>query len=62
MVQTIADRPLWGEDKVTLIAEAAITYMLLETKSSRLVAAGTVSGVAQAMGNIGGKLEIVLDP
>lgn len=62
VVQTIADRPLWGEDKVTLIAEAAITYMLLETKSSRLVAAGTVSGVAQAMGNIGGKLEIVLDP
>jgi hypothetical protein len=47
-------------DQLMLLAEAAVTYMLLDVGKKRLVAAGNKSGMAQATGSIGDRLKIDL--
>lgn len=57
VAQATADRVI-GADTVMLIAEVAITYMVLDLAENRLTAAGAAPGVAQASGRIGAPLRI----
>lgn len=51
--QMLDNRPLWFKDKYSTAVEASISYMLLDTASSAIVAAGTESAVQSAHGTIG---------
>lgn len=52
--QVVDDRPLWFEDKFSIVATACLTYMLLELPGGTLASAGNVHGKASASGKIGG--------
>jgi hypothetical protein len=60
--QTVDDKPLWFKDRFSAIATATITYMLLDTASNALVAAGNPSGSTAANGRIGGEFEVRVKP
>ena len=51
--QVLANQPLWMRDKFSIAVDTSITYLLIETERSHLVAAGTETGVASAHGDIG---------
>jgi hypothetical protein len=51
--QMLDNRPLWFEDKFSIAIEISITYMLIETATSGIVASGTESAVQSAHGKIG---------
>jgi hypothetical protein len=51
--QMLDNRPLWFRDKFSTAVETSITYMLIDTSSSAVVAAGTESAVESAHGTIG---------
>jgi len=53
--QMLEDRPLWWEDKFSTAVDASITYMLIETSNSGIVAAGTETAIQSAHGKIGGR-------
>jgi hypothetical protein len=61
-VQTVEDRPLWWKDKFAVIATASITYMLLETAGSSILAAGNLGGSATGFGSIGDQFELEVRP
>ena len=51
--QTTQDRPLWFKDRFTTIVDVNLLFMLLGTRASTIVAAGTVTATAQTHGTIG---------
>jgi hypothetical protein len=57
--QVVNNLPLWFQDKFSTIVDVNVTYMLIETASSRIVTSGTVTCVAKAWGNIGEEPNIV---
>ena len=58
--QTTSDRALWFKDKVSSLAESAISYILIDTRDGTIMKAGTEARTAQARGSIGSAL--VIDP
>lgn len=48
--ESLDNRPLWLEDKFFAIADASITYLLIETADSTIVQSGTVTRLASASG------------
>lgn len=56
--QTVDDRPLWFKDKFSVVVAASVTYMLMETAGSSIVAAGTASALAAAYGSIGSRFTL----
>jgi hypothetical protein len=51
--QILDNRPLWFHDKFSTAVEVSVTYMMIATSSSAIVAAGTESCVESAHGSIG---------
>lgn len=51
--QMLDNQPLWLRDKFSTAVEIGITFILIETKSSEIVVAGTESSVKSARGKIG---------
>lgn len=60
--QVIDDRALWMADRFASVGTARITYMLIETMSSAVLAAGDASGAAKASGKLSTKLSLELKP
>jgi hypothetical protein len=56
--QTVDDRPLWSEDKFSVVATAGITYMLIETTRSTIVEAGVATASAAGHGTIGSQFAL----
>ncbi|MCO5219275.1 MAG: hypothetical protein M9953_01725 [Thermomicrobiales bacterium] len=56
--QVLDDRPLWLADRFASMAEAHITYMLIDTVDSSVVAAGTETAVWQLYGTLGNELKL----
>ena len=52
------DRPLLFEDKFESIASLSISYWMIDTATSDIVAAGTAAGSARLKGSIGGSVEV----
>jgi hypothetical protein len=52
--EQIDNRPLILDDKFYAIADTSITYMLIETEGSKIVASGTVTRLASASGSTDG--------
>lgn len=59
--QVIDDRPLWFQDKFAVVASGSITYMLLVTSDSHVLASGTATGVVQGQGTLGDRLTFTTD-
>lgn len=59
--QTIDDKPFLIDDKLSIIAAASITWMLIDARTSEVVGAGTAAGTATAHGTIGDRFDITLD-
>jgi hypothetical protein len=57
VTQLVNDRKL-RDDKVTVVADASISYLLVRTRDGRLVAGGTSSGSATMHGTIGADLRM----
>lgn len=53
--EDLDDRPLFFDDKFSTFADISITYMLMETRGSAIVAAATVTRVAGAHGKVGSR-------
>lgn len=51
--QMLDNQPLWWRDKFSTVVEVSITYMLIDTCTSEIVASGTESAVESAHGKIG---------
>jgi hypothetical protein len=51
--QQLDNRPFFFKDRFSTVADTSITYALIETAQSTIVASGTVTGTASARGNIG---------
>jgi hypothetical protein len=58
--QSIDDKPFMIDDKVTVLATASLTWMLIETAGNAVVAAGIDIGKATARGKIGTELSLDL--
>jgi hypothetical protein len=58
--QVIDDKPLFFDDKFSVIAGVSVTYMLLAVPEGTMIAAGNAEGTASAKGKIGG--EFTIDP
>jgi hypothetical protein len=58
--QTVDDRPFWFKDQFSVLATATITFMLLDTATNAIVAAGNPAGSAAATGKIGGDFQVRL--
>jgi hypothetical protein len=58
--QVIDDRALWMADRFASVGTARITYMLIESTSSAVLAAGDASGAAKASGKLSRKLSLEL--
>lgn len=56
--QELDDRPLWLRDKFSVTADVSLTYILIETKTSSIVAAGAKTASRTAHGSIGDKPDI----
>ncbi|MEO8907917.1 MAG: hypothetical protein ABI310_07530 [Microbacteriaceae bacterium] len=56
--QLIDDRPLWFKDTFTTLVESAVTYLIMESNGGSLIAAGAVSGIAQASGTLGSDFSV----
>jgi hypothetical protein len=56
--QVVDDKPLWWKDKYSVVAMAAVTYLLLRLPEGDIVAGGTAHGTAVGKGAIGGGLTI----
>jgi hypothetical protein len=56
--QLVDNQPFWFEDKFSTVVDLSVTYMLIESKSSSLLAAGTVTGTAKAFGKVGGEFGV----
>jgi hypothetical protein len=52
--QQVVDDRLFRDDRFSVVAFAPITYMLVATATSEILAAGTASGEAKGRGKIGG--------
>jgi hypothetical protein len=59
--QIVEDRPLLAKDQFSVVATASITYILLETAGSAVLAAGNASGSAEAHGTVGKRFAITQD-
>lgn len=55
--QVVNDRPLWWEDKFSVVATTNITYLLLKTVDNRIASAGTETATVTVNGTIGDRLE-----
>ncbi|HET8651219.1 MAG TPA: hypothetical protein VFM13_01480 [Gaiellaceae bacterium] len=51
--QQLDNRPFFFKDRFSTVADTSMTYALIETAQSTIVASGTVTGTASARGNIG---------
>jgi hypothetical protein len=56
--QVVDDQPLWWKDRLQVVALVDLTYMLIETTNSAIVAGGGASGEAVARGKIGKTFDI----
>jgi len=54
--QAIDDRPLWFNDRFTVLGSAAVTYLLLEVATSAIVVGDTATGTAEVHGKIGDRI------
>jgi hypothetical protein len=52
-VQLVDDKPLWWEDKFSVIASVTVAYMLLALPEGTMIAAGNADGTASIKGTIG---------
>lgn len=59
--QTIDDKPFLAKDKVSILAAASITLMLIDASTNSIVAADTAGGTATAHGKIGDRLQITVE-
>jgi hypothetical protein len=59
--QTIDDKAFLMSDKVSIVATASITWILISTSNSGIVDAGTTGGTATAHGDIGNTLKVTFD-
>ncbi len=50
--QVIDDKPLWAADRFAVVGTAGITYMLIDTATSNVLAAGNASGAADVSGKV----------
>jgi hypothetical protein len=48
----------WKDNTFSSVADITVTYLLLETARSSIVAAGNVTGAVHAHGNVGGKPKV----
>jgi hypothetical protein len=60
-MQLVEDKPLWSDDTFAVVATAGITYMLIETGESRVLAAGNVGGSVEAHGTLGERIDVQVD-
>jgi hypothetical protein len=56
--QVIEDRPLLFKDRFSVVATSNISFLLLDTATNAVVAAGGVSGTAAVHGKIGAELRL----
>jgi len=56
--QVVSNRPLWWRDRFSTVATVGVTYMLIRTPDSAIVAAGTALGTATARGTIGDAIRV----
>lgn len=54
--QVVNDRPLWFQDKFSVVATTNITYLLLNAATGSIVYSGTESATVSVHGTIGNKL------
>jgi hypothetical protein len=59
--QTVDDRR-WRDDRYAVVATATITYLLLQTSDSAVLAAGNAGGSAAGSGKIGDGFELRIRP
>lgn len=59
--QTIDDKPFMMSDKLSIVASASLTWLLLATDTNAIVGAGTAGGIATAYGAIGDRLQLGFD-
>jgi hypothetical protein len=59
--QTVDDRR-WRDDRYAVVATATITYLLLQTSDSAVLAAGNAGGSAAGSGTIGDGFELRIRP
>jgi len=57
--QVIDDRAFWVADRFAVVGTAGITYMMIETATNAVLAAGEISGGATASGKIAGAFKNV---
>jgi hypothetical protein len=59
--QLLNDKPFWFDDKFSTIVDVSVTYVLIATKDSIVLSAGTVTKTARAYGTVGEMPELILD-
>lgn len=59
--QVVSKRPLWWRDRFSTAATVTVTYMLIQTGDSSIVAAGAQVGTATAHGQIGSDIQVSLE-
>jgi hypothetical protein len=59
--EAVDNRPLWFNDRFTILAAVSLTYLLIATDDSHALASGTVAGTATGHGTIGKSLSITND-
>lgn len=56
--QVIDDKPLWFDDKFSVLSSVSVTYVLIETSTSKVVKSGVEVGTVHISGNIGKSFSI----
>lgn len=59
--QTLDDKPFMFKDRVSILAAASITWMLIEASTNSIMAADTAGGTATAHGKVGDRLQITIE-
>lgn len=59
--QVVTNKPLWFRDRFATVVDVGITYMLISTNGSSILAAGTAPGTATATGKLGDAITINID-
>jgi hypothetical protein len=62
VAQLLNDRPLWFEDKFSMIGSVSLSYVLIDTSDSLVKVAGQASGSANIAGSIGKDFSLTAGP
>lgn len=62
VAQLLNDRPLWFEDKFSMIGSVSLSYVLIDASTSLVKAAGQASGSASISGSIGKDFSVTSAP